>query len=119
MLPIDQLHEIEGRAKMMVQEFWDANDQEQNRFVRRPQARWSPPPAGTYKANFNAAIFEELHYAGLGVVYRDHSGQVIAALSQRIGLPRTVEMVEALAASRVVEFARELRLFDVILEGYT
>ena len=25
--------------------------------------------AGTYKANFNAAIFEELHCAGLGVVY--------------------------------------------------
>ena len=93
-----QIHEIEGRARMMVREFWDANDQEQQQSVRRPQARWSPPPAGTYKANFNAVLFEELHCVGLGTVYRDHSGQVIAALSQRIGLPRTVEMAEALAA---------------------
>ena len=72
---------------MMVREFWDANDQVQQRSVRRPQARWSPPPVGTYKANFDAALFEELHCAGLVVVYRDHSCQVIAALSQRIGLP--------------------------------
>ena len=111
-----QIHKIEGRAKMMVCEFWD-DDQEQQRSVRRPQARWSPPLTGTYKANFNVALFEELHCAGLGAVYRDHSSQVIAALSQRIGLPHTVEMAEALAAKRAVEFARELSLFDVILKG--
>ncbi|KAK7825535.1 hypothetical protein CFP56_033028 [Quercus suber] len=49
--------------------------------------------------------------------YRDHSGHVIAALSQKIGLPRSVEMAEALATRRAVEFARELSLFDVIVEG--
>lgn len=43
--------------------------------------------------------------------------QVIATLSQKIGLPRTVEMAEALAARRAVEFTRDLSLFDVILEG--
>lgn len=75
--PSWQLHDIEGRVKMMVREFWDANNQEQQGSVRRPQARWSPPPAGSYKANFDAAIFEELHCAGLGVVYRDHLGQVM------------------------------------------
>ena len=112
-----QIHEIEDRARMMVHEFWDANDQEQQRSVRRPPARWSPPPDGSYKANFNAALFEELRYAGLGVVDRDHSSQVIDALSQRISLTYTVEMVEALAAKRAMEFAKELNLFYVILEG--
>ena len=62
-------------------------------------------------------MFEELNCTSLGVVYRDHSGQVIATLSQKIGLPRTVEMAEALAARRVVEFTRDLSLFYVILEG--
>ena len=76
-----QIHEIEGRARMMVREFWDTNDQEQQRFMCCPQAHWSPPPVSTYKPNFDAALFEELHYAGLGIMYRDHSGQVIAALS--------------------------------------
>ncbi|KAK7848506.1 hypothetical protein CFP56_004884 [Quercus suber] len=50
-------------------------------------------------------------------MYRDHSGQVIVALSQKIVLPRTVEMAEVLAARRAVEFARELSLFDVIIKG--
>ncbi|KAL0008216.1 hypothetical protein SO802_009718 [Lithocarpus litseifolius] len=111
------VQEIEGQVKRMVREFWDANTQEQQRSMRRPPVRWSPPPAGTYKANFDAAIFEELQCVGLGVVFRDHSGQVIAALSQRIGLSRTVELAEALAARRAVEFAKELSLFDIILEG--
>ena len=62
-------------------------------------------------------MFEELNCASLGVVYRDHSGQVIAALSQKIGLPRMVEMAEALAVRKAMEFARDLSLFDVILEG--
>lgn len=85
--PSWQLHEINGRAKVMVSEFWEANEQELQSFVRRPQVRWAPPPAGTYKANFDATIFEELNCAGLGVVYRDHFGQVIATLSQKVGLP--------------------------------
>ena len=67
--PSWQLHEIEGRANMMVREFWDANEQEQQGSVRRPQARWSLPPTSTYKANFDATIFEELHCAGIGIVY--------------------------------------------------
>lgn len=67
--PSWQLHEIEGKAKVMV----DANDQKQQGSVCRPQAHWFPPPAGTYKANFDAAMSEELNCAGLGVVYRDHS----------------------------------------------
>jgi len=72
---------------MMVREFWDANEQEQQGFVRRPQARWSPPPGCTYKTNFDVAIFEELHCAGIGIVYRDHSGQVVVALSQNWSTP--------------------------------
>ena len=55
-------------------------------------------------------MFEELNCASLGVVYRDHSGQVIAALSQKIGLPRMVEMAEALVARKAMEFARDLSL---------
>ena len=112
-----QIHEIEDCARMMVREFWDANNQDQQRSMHCLQARWSPPPTGTYKAKFNAALFEELHCAGLGIMYQDHSGQVITALSQRIGLPHTVEMAEALAARQGMEFARELSIFDVILEG--
>ena len=51
------------------------------------------------------------------MVFRDHTSQVIAALSQKIPLVQTVELAEALATKRAVGFALELSLFSVELEG--
>ena len=53
----------------------------------------------------------------IGVVCKDCEGHVSAALSQNVALVQSVEMAEALAARRVVEFARELSFFDVQIEG--
>lgn len=55
--------------------------------------------------------------AGLGVIFLDLAGNVIAALSQKILLPKMVELAEALAAKRVVLFAAELSIFKVMFEG--
>lgn len=38
-------------------------------------------------------------------------------LSQKIKMPNTVELAEALAASRVVILAKELSIFQVAFEG--
>ena len=54
---------------------------------------------------------------GIGVVCRDYEGHVLAALSQNVALVQSVEMAEALAGKRAVEFARELSFFDVQIEG--
>ncbi|XP_065638360.1 uncharacterized protein LOC136071235 [Quercus suber] len=78
---------------------------------------WSPPPISWCKANFVGAIFQELGSVGLGVVIRDHEGSVIGALSERIPLPPSVEDVEALVGRRVISFAQELGLQEVISEG--
>ena len=51
------------------------------------------------------------------MVFRDHTGQVIAALSQKIHLVQMFELAEALAARMAVGFALELSLFNVELEG--
>ena len=45
-------------------------------------------------------------YAGLGVVITDCNVNIIAALSQKIKLPHSVETVEALAAHKAVIFAK-------------
>ena len=47
----------------------------------------------------------------------DHTGNVIAALSQKIGPTQSIEMAKALASRRAVIFARELSLFNVIIES--
>ena len=110
-------HGIGNRAKAMVLEFFDAHAQVPGSTPQFPQVRWSPPPMGFYKANFDAALFEESNFAGIGVVIRDCYGEVIGALSQKILLSQSVEQAEALAASRAVKFATELCLFEVIFEG--
>ena len=66
--------------------------------------------------NFDAALFENVGRAGIGVAIRDSEGEIIGALSQRIPLPFSVEMVEAMATRRATLFAQELSLSKVMLE---
>ena len=98
------LYEISDRAKALVVEFFDSNKQEVRPRYRCPTARWVPPGADWYKANYDVAIFDSLGYAGLGVVIRDSSGNVIAALSQKIGLLHSVDTAEALVALRALQY---------------
>lgn len=85
--PSWQLHEIGDRARSMVHEFWEANQQEQKIHVHHPEVCWSPPTINIYKANFDAAMFDASDCAGIVVVFRDHSCHVIAALNQKVALP--------------------------------
>lgn len=51
------------------------------------------------------------------MVVRDKSGKAVGALSERIPLPHTVDVVEALVCRRAVSFAKELEIKSVIVEG--
>ena len=81
-----------------------------------PMLRGTPPPA-CFKINFNRATFAAKNKSGIEVVIRDSQGMVIASLSQL--LPQTFQAVEvkALAAVRVLEFASELGIAQVVLKG--
>ena len=50
------------------------------------------------KANFNGAIFLTHNLVGLGMIIRDQAGLVLAALSQIIPLPTSVETMEVMVA---------------------
>ncbi|KAK7827171.1 hypothetical protein CFP56_031346 [Quercus suber] len=67
--------------------------------------RWIPPSDGIYKVNFDGAVFTELTIVSIGVTIRDSSGHIIATLSQKIRLPHSVDLVEAMVASRELTFA--------------
>nr|POF06673.1 hypothetical protein CFP56_29261 [Quercus suber] len=86
----------------------------------RPQPqpqRWSPPDYGIYKANYDGAYFEEEEAAGIGVVVRNEMGQVMASLAEKIIMPSSVEILEAIAARRAMIFMEELGLRRAIFEG--
>ena len=105
------------RARELLQEFWDVKDCPTRSRVMRTRQTWTPLSEGFYKINFDGAIFENFGRAGLGVVVRDVEGMVIAALSQNIQLPSSVDSVEALAARRAIILAQEISLTQVVVEG--
>ena len=60
--------------------------------------RWRPPTAGSVKTNYDGAMFRESDKVGIGVVIRGSEGQVLAALSEQLVKPPSVEILELLTA---------------------
>lgn len=85
--------------------------------VDRPRVKWKVPPTEFYKINFDGAMFKEEDRVGIGAIIRDSQGLVLASMSQVIPLPLTVVKHETLAAAKALEFASDLSLGKVILEG--
>ena len=56
------------------------------------------------------STFPSKNLAGLGAIIRNNNGLVMAAFSQPIPLPTSIETVEVLAARSAVCLARELNV---------
>jgi len=77
---------------------------------------WVPPSNPWFKINTDAAIFKNLGLMGIGTVIRDHTGTVIAALSQHLHLLLGPLEVEAKAMDVAVLFAWDVGVQDFIFE---
>ena len=107
-------------AGSLVQEFLEAQDPTTTTPMSSPihiLQQWRPPDKNIFKANFDAALFKLENLAGLSVVIRDWRGEAIGALTMSVPLAQTVVELEALACRRVVQFAKEIGLTQVIFEG--
>ena len=100
-----------------LNEYHSCLDHHANEVPHPPLVKWQAPTKDLYKANFDGALFPDIHAVGIGVVIRDHLGQTVASLSEQTALPSTVEAVEAIACRRAITFAQEIGLRDVIVEG--
>lgn len=85
--------------------------------VQSDRVCWSPPVSPTIKVNFDDVVFKDLREVGIGVVVRDSQGLVLASMLENILLSQSVTDVEALVAMRAVNFAQDLSLPLVIIEG--
>ena len=85
----------------------------------RPYRRtcWKPPPVDIFKINFDGAIFAEEKCSSVGVIVQDKEGLVIAAMSEKIPQLLQPTEIEAMVATRALEFAREVGISEAILEG--
>ena len=79
--------------------------------------RWVPPDEGMYKVNYDGACFVDEEKAGIGVVVRNDRDQVMGSLAEKIEMPPTVEVLEAMAARRAMIFMEELGLRKAVFEG--
>ena len=110
---------ISSMAVNNLQEFQLASSPPQRVSPTVSPSKWSPPPSGWLKVNFDGAIFSSKSLAGLGAIVRNDKGLVMAAYSQTIPLPTSVETVEVLAVRSAVSLAKELNFDQVIIEGDT
>jgi hypothetical protein len=76
---------------------------------------WSPPPAGSFKINFNTAIRKQ--FLVQAAVCRDSKGHIIKAIS-RINPPRDATYGEALAAQLAAQLAASL-VVSLILKNFS
>ena len=69
------------------------------------------------KINFDGAIFAKEKSSSMGVIIWDRKGLVIAFMATRIPQQLRLIEIEAMAASKALEFARELGIAKAVLEG--
>ena len=73
------------RACRLLEAFRDATKvNTQLSFHLKGIQRWTPPPDGMYKINFDGAVFNDLSNSGVGVIIRDYRGDYVAALAKRV-----------------------------------
>ena len=111
--PLDQIHTLSKERKTEFQLLHPTVGKLQH----GKHIRWKPPDHGTYKVNYDGATFSPQDKAGLSIVIRNEDEAVLASMSQQVPLPTTVAQVEALAARRAVEFALEIGITNVVIEG--
>lgn len=85
---------------------------DQPRSVKQVRRRtWLPPILGEYKTNFDDVMISEGDEARIGIVVRHSSGQVLAAMAEKIQKPHSMECLEVIAMRCAVINASSLRNF--------
>ena len=108
---------LNERARSFLAEYKDAQSLLAIPAPAGPSLSWRPPDGSMYKLNFDAAVFIDSSTSGVGVMTRNASGQVMAAMSSRGHAVMDSEEVEVLACRRALEFAIEAGFSDLIVEG--
>jgi hypothetical protein len=88
-----------------------------NGSVEPLMVKWSSPPVGVVKANWDVAVDMKNGKLGYGCVIRDFSGNLQAASCHVEFLMADPVVGEALAALHTMEFCRDNGFSSIVLEG--
>lgn len=79
--------------------------------------RWSAPPENAFKLNTDGALFFDLNKAGLGIILRDHNGDIVLAGSGSETSILEPEHVEAAALLRGLQLCLNLGISHLMVES--
>jgi ribonuclease HI len=80
-------------------------------------SQWVKPSVGTVKINWDAALCSSKKIKGVGVVARDATGAVKAALCSFLPYVSDPSVAESLGARQAVELGRKIGFPSIVLEG--
>jgi hypothetical protein len=112
-LPIEALNQLVPRAQKLLSEFQEVQEsstQPTRQAVPFQRVTWSPTQPGRYKVNYDVAFFGDSNEAGIGVIIRNHNGEVMASLCHRVHYPHLIKAMEAYAARSAIQMAIDLGL---------
>ena len=113
----EPLESIPALAVHLASEFLSAQITPDTSGRSQPWIKWKPSSSSAFKVNFDAALFPDQQWTGVGVVIRDGQGLPIAALCKRSKCFHSVDDAEALAALEAMQFAMEIGIQDAEFEG--
>ena len=62
-------------------------------------------------------MFREDNLTSVGVIVRNREGKVMASMVESFQLPLSITVVEVIAAKKALQFAIDLGLSSIVLEG--
>ncbi|KAF5475772.1 hypothetical protein F2P56_007542 [Juglans regia] len=109
--------QLASQSKILLEEFKAAHDRPITDIRGTQVMNWTPPPTGFLKINWDAAIFEVKGRIGLGIVVRDHGGNIVATKKINQSGFNDPLLAEVLGAFQAVMMAADLGMDFLFLEG--
>ena len=110
------LNLIASSAKDRLDEFTKAQP-DPSPPQQKTRVSQQPPPIDLFKINYDGTTFKHEEKFRINVVIWDSSSQPIVALSQQIPRAYNAVEIEAIAATKALEFAREVGINNVVMVG--
>ncbi|KAK9992096.1 hypothetical protein SO802_027081 [Lithocarpus litseifolius] len=104
-------------AAAWLAEFNAAQPRPPPRSADTNQCHWKPPLQNGFKVNYDGAICQKNNCSGVGVVIRNNEGLVVASIAQNFSQAYKLVEIEAMAATRAIEFAGEIGVDGIVVEG--
>ncbi|XP_042969053.1 uncharacterized protein LOC122301732 [Carya illinoinensis] len=111
------LRETSLRLQLLKEEEDKIQTQKEGQQTKNLAEKWQSPPANWFKVNWDGAVDKTKCMIGIGVVVRDEKGQIIATMRhKKMQLPDPL-LTESYGALIAVQFAKDLGLTQIELEG--